>query len=92
MAVAQSFLLRNPTSQKRLTMLLLLLVDTSKALWGARDHSSALLFFQFPEMGCLDSGWSLLARNESVGSLRPHLYFSCLPRRVPILSMITNLI
>lgn len=34
-AVVQSFLFRNPTSQKPLTMLLL--VDTSKAPWGLKS-------------------------------------------------------
>lgn len=46
--------------------------------------------FKFPEMGCLDPGWSLLAGKDSVGLPRPHWCFSCLTWRVPVLSTITN--
>ena len=68
-----------------------LLGDTSKAPFGSQDHSTALLAFKFPEMGCLDLGWSLLAGKASVGSLRPHLcFFPCYPEE--FLSTITNLI
>jgi hypothetical protein len=59
---------------------------------GTQAHLPALLFFKFPEMSCLDLGWILLAGNKSAGSLRPHLHFSCLPRKAPIFSMVTNLI
>lgn len=60
---------------------------------GSSPFNCFLMFyFKFPEMGCLNSGWSLLAGSESVGSLRLYLCFSCLPWRVPALSVIAQLI
>lgn len=46
---------------------------------GSQVYVTALLLFKFPEMGCMDPGWSMLAGNGNVGSLKPHLSFSCLP-------------
>lgn len=89
-AVVQTCSPGHPTSRKPFAVLLLL-GDTSKAPFGSQDHSTALLAFKFPEMGCLDLGWSLLAGKASVGSLRPHLcFFPCYPEE--FLSTITNLI
>ena len=89
-AVVQTCSPGHPTSRKPFAVLLLL-GDTSKAPFGSQDHSTALLAFKFPEMGCLDLGWSLLAGKASVGLLRPRLcFFPCYPEE--FLSTITNLI
>lgn len=60
---------------------------------GSPVHSTALLFFILSSQKWvvwIQAGACWL--EKSVGSLRPHLCFSCLPRRVPILSVITKLI
>lgn len=60
--MTQSGSLRNPTSQEPL--------PTSEAPRGLKSIQG-ISYFKFPEMGCLDSGWHLLAGNGNVGSLLP---------------------
>lgn len=60
---------------------------------GSPVHSTALLFFILSSQKWvvwIQAGACWL--EKSVGSLRPHLCFSCLTRRVPILSVIMKLI